>query len=699
MAYVKKNWQNTPSTNTPINADNLNHMEQGIYDAAETADYAKDKVDDLQGLVYSPLVAATAAAMTDTTKVYVYTGSEAGYTSGHWYYYNGSAWADGGVYNSTAFNTDTTLSHPGEAADAEATGDAVSGLRSALNNGYYSTHQTWGIGYVNGSVGDTYTIVSHNTRRYLVITPTEELKYTVANGYYVQKDEIDGNDKITKITTRTNNVLSPNQKYGLTLRKTDNTDISTLDVETVCPILFYPPVLKKIPVLEEKTSALERSYSKNLFDPNAEGVINGKYLNTIGVPTDGVGWHISDFIKVSDLENIVGSVWSENGSYYAYSRLNYMHSYDDQFNHLAKIWDQSSDGKYAVGEGVAYIKFCWENGEVASNRKIMLESGTAHSADYVPYKETNYLDGSAYPTFAETEEMIANGGVVPSDDIVCWGDSLTYSQYASDNAHRYTGVLATLSGRRVYNWGMPGANSDDIGGLQGGLPIYVDPFTLPASGASNAVTLRDANMSEGFIGLMHHSPRFGWVNDIEDMGLTWKIENEDVSLFYSSPNMKVSRNTTAEEATVYSRPIKISSQHNYAKSQIQIFWVGTNDAPNTAEKAQRTVRQVKAMVDFYGGDRYLVLGMTVKAYADECNAIFAQTFGNHYVDVKYYLINYGLYDNGITPTAQDETDISNGVVPTSLRSDSVHFNDYGYNAIAKCVHQHGKDLGYWGDAE
>ena len=28
MAYVKKNWQNTPSTNTPINADNLNHMEQ-----------------------------------------------------------------------------------------------------------------------------------------------------------------------------------------------------------------------------------------------------------------------------------------------------------------------------------------------------------------------------------------------------------------------------------------------------------------------------------------------------------------------------------------------------------------------------------------------------------------------------------------------------------------------------------------------
>lgn len=43
-------------------------------------------------------VANTAAQMVDTTKIYVYTGSETGYNFGHWYYYNGSAWTDGGVY-------------------------------------------------------------------------------------------------------------------------------------------------------------------------------------------------------------------------------------------------------------------------------------------------------------------------------------------------------------------------------------------------------------------------------------------------------------------------------------------------------------------------------------------------------------------------------------------------------------------------
>lgn len=33
MAYTKINWEDFPSTNTPINATNLNHMDQGIYDA------------------------------------------------------------------------------------------------------------------------------------------------------------------------------------------------------------------------------------------------------------------------------------------------------------------------------------------------------------------------------------------------------------------------------------------------------------------------------------------------------------------------------------------------------------------------------------------------------------------------------------------------------------------------------------------
>ena len=93
-------------------------------------------VESINALGYAvggPNVASTVSAMTDTSKVYVYTGSETGYTAGNWYYYNGSAWVSGGVYQATAVETDTTLTMPGEPADAKATGDAVADLKSALD--------------------------------------------------------------------------------------------------------------------------------------------------------------------------------------------------------------------------------------------------------------------------------------------------------------------------------------------------------------------------------------------------------------------------------------------------------------------------------------------------------------------------------------------------------------------------------------
>ena len=81
----------------------------------------------------SPLVADAVEDMTDQSRVYVYTGSESGMTAGHWYYYNGSAWADGGVYNAVAVDTDTTLTIAGKAADAKEVGDQLTSVKENLN--------------------------------------------------------------------------------------------------------------------------------------------------------------------------------------------------------------------------------------------------------------------------------------------------------------------------------------------------------------------------------------------------------------------------------------------------------------------------------------------------------------------------------------------------------------------------------------
>lgn len=87
----------------------------------------------LRSEIGSPLVATAAEDMTDTEKVYVYTGSESGYVSGNWYYYDGTSWSSGGVYNAVAVETDDTLTQEGKAADSKATGDALTNVSNAIN--------------------------------------------------------------------------------------------------------------------------------------------------------------------------------------------------------------------------------------------------------------------------------------------------------------------------------------------------------------------------------------------------------------------------------------------------------------------------------------------------------------------------------------------------------------------------------------
>lgn len=144
----------TQEANARQGADEVlsNRIDAEIATRQTADDDLSDRISALQGAVGSPLVASTVAGMTDTTKIYVYTGTETNYTAGDWYYYNGSAWVSGGVYNAVAVDTDETLSVAGMPADAEAVGDKFDEYVDSWDNGYLKekiSGLSWTTGYVN----------------------------------------------------------------------------------------------------------------------------------------------------------------------------------------------------------------------------------------------------------------------------------------------------------------------------------------------------------------------------------------------------------------------------------------------------------------------------------------------------------------------------------------------------------------------
>lgn len=95
----------------------------------------------------SPVGVTSSSDMTDHDTIYLYEGTTGGgYTQGHFYYWDGTAWADGGEYAAATVQTDKTLLVENRAADAKAVGDAVGELKESLENaqsGLVDIGATW----------------------------------------------------------------------------------------------------------------------------------------------------------------------------------------------------------------------------------------------------------------------------------------------------------------------------------------------------------------------------------------------------------------------------------------------------------------------------------------------------------------------------------------------------------------------------
>lgn len=148
------------AVDSAVNAvsDSVSTLSGEVSGLDDNIDVLETRIEQVAGQIGSPLVASLVSEMTEQDRVYVYTGEETGYTSGNWYYYDGSAWISGGVYNSIAISTDTTLTIAGKAADAKKVGDELGSLKSDLSllqeNGYKKDNvSVWAQGRLSPNTG------------------------------------------------------------------------------------------------------------------------------------------------------------------------------------------------------------------------------------------------------------------------------------------------------------------------------------------------------------------------------------------------------------------------------------------------------------------------------------------------------------------------------------------------------------------
>lgn len=274
---------------------------------------------------------------------------------------------------------------------------------------------------------------------------------------------------------------------------------------------------------------------------------------------------------------------------------------------------------------------------------------------------------------------------LPSQEIVCWGDSMTAG--AGGSGTTYPGVLAAALGRTVATRGVGGQGSAAIATRQGGLPmlVTVESNQIPASG-SVAVTDRSQTpiTNQGpssFSGVLAGVPGI-LAASTEDGGATYAYTF-----------------SRSDPGDVVSCPPESQFVFDYATAgaaQTAIIWSGRNDAKATRANIRDIRDHILAMVDHLTvrQKRFLVVSICNGGAAEgsgsgtytqiaAANAELAETFGDHFVDLRSYMVNQAIHDAGLTPTGDDTTDMAADGIPLSLRNDGIHFNAAGYTQVGQ----------------
>ena len=299
-------------------------------------------------------------------------------------------------------------------------------------------------------------------------------------------------------------------------------------------------------------------------------------------------------------------------------------------------------------------------------------------------------EGSYVPPAADDREYLYRGEVEPLSEfkgdaprIVCWGDSLTVSL---DGKSAYPDVLRSLSGCEVINYGVESENTAMIAMREGGLRVNVKATVLPAGTDLIPIFLRTENNGHVFFldnGDAGINPCF--INGIE--GELVKLNGS-----YYFKRARKGERIAVEEGT----QLRTHGMVDAREDDVLVIFAGTNDMPDK-RSVSNIISLERSMIESAECEKYIIVGLTYAGGIPEIDGVndaLASAFGDHFLDIRRYMLNYGLADAGIEPTSNDLADIKRGEIPGSLRNDYVHGNSVYHKLLGEQIYRRMQYLGY-----
>lgn len=262
--------------------------------------------------------------------------------------------------------------------------------------------------------------------------------------------------------------------------------------------------------------------------------------------------------------------------------------------------------------------------------------------------------------------------------VACIGDSLAYGYQtvgADGTPDTWAGHLAkAFPGVEFVNSGYPGSTVDDVRFRIGALPLYaeIDGGVIPASGPVKAIVKQKFGFGPG-----HENSYFGTLAGIPGSlicdadGKTWRFE----------------RAAAGTSVTVQGKQRLV--REDFYPTHTALFWFGRNDVTFKAtgfegDVVKHVVSSIQGAVDHlrphekqFGiasivNQSREVRGTENYRLITAINDALAERFPSNFIDIRTYLVNQGIYDAGLTPTAADLDAMSKDAPPPQIMDSTSH---------------------------